>query len=228
MTDLMHRCYDHVDPTRFADDLAAKKWVLTLRDTANNHLVGFSTQTLVDANVDGQPITALFSGDTVVSREYWGQRDLLLGAAFLVDKIMSRVIERRLYWFLISKGYKTYHFLPVLFRKFYPSRKAATPKRVKRVIDVLGNLLGGERYNSQRGIIQNRGEGYVLKQDIAEMTKERTGDANADFFLSMNPGFETGDELCCVAELHPSNFTNVSRRLLQTHKHLTPDAAEPV
>ena len=42
------------------------------------------------------------------------------------------------YWFLISKGYKTYRFLPLFFREFYPRHDAPTPAWAKEILDALG------------------------------------------------------------------------------------------
>ena len=70
MFDLMDRHYENVVRRTFESDLAEKRWVVELRSQANGELCGFSTQTLLDANVDGRPVKALFSGDTIIDPRY--------------------------------------------------------------------------------------------------------------------------------------------------------------
>src|SRR5438874_9967725 len=108
---LMCRHYDNVDPSTFAADLAEKQWVILLLDPQTEALCGFSTQVLLDAEVAGQPVKALFSGDTIVARERWGDNTLAQVWGRLALSLIDRLPASELYWFLISKGYKTYRFL---------------------------------------------------------------------------------------------------------------------
>ena len=218
MFNLMHQCYDNVSRETFSKDLADKHWILMIRAIGTGRIVGFSTQKLRELKIDGKAYSILFSGDTVVQRKYWGKRELLPASACLVDELMPRTKGDKFYWFLISKGYKTYHFLPVLFREFYPNKDRSIPLQAKRVIDFLGSELGGDDYDPERGVIKSQGGWYVLKEDIAEMTTLRTKDPHAQFFVQMNPGFGRGDELCCLAELKAENYSNVALRLLRNYK----------
>src|SRR4051794_39868238 len=54
---LMERHYDNVQRQRFDEDLAAKRWVILVREPCTWRLCGFSTQTLVDVCVDGRSVT---------------------------------------------------------------------------------------------------------------------------------------------------------------------------
>ncbi len=218
MFQLMHQCYDNVALETFMSDLAEKHWALMIRAVDSGDIVGFSTQKLREIEIASRPISILFSGDTVIKREYWGKRDLLLASACLVDELMKRVQGEKFFWFLISKGYKTYHFLPVLFKSYFPRLGAEPSAESKAVIDYLGRELGGDLYDAQKGVIHSTGGWYVLKEDIAEMTTLRPKDPHAQFFLQRNPGFAQGDELCCLAELSADNYTNVALRLLKNYK----------
>lgn len=75
MLDLMNRHYHDVCPRAFAVDLAEKQWVIVVRDS-RRQMQGFSTQMVLDVVVDGRKIKALFSGDTIVDRQHWGDRAL--------------------------------------------------------------------------------------------------------------------------------------------------------
>ena len=218
MYQLMRQCYDNVSQETFTNDLLDKHWVLMIRSVETGKVVGFSTQKLRELEIAGKAYSILFSGDTVVQRKYWGKREILLASACLVDALMQRVRGGKFYWFLISKGYKTYHFLPVLFKEFFPNKDCSTPDEVKQILDYLGTELGGNLFDPQRGVIESQGGWYVLKEDIAEMSTLRTKDPHAQFFMQLNPGFPSGDELCCLAELNTDNYTNVTLRLLRNYK----------
>src|SRR5436309_2239183 len=131
---LMERHYENVHRARFDADLDEKDWVILLRDRGTGEIGGFSTQMLLDADVDGRPIKALFSGDTIVDRDRWGDSALSHVWGRLALALIDRAGETELYWFLISKGFRTYRFLPVFFHEFYPRHDRPTPGWAKGVI----------------------------------------------------------------------------------------------
>src|SRR5205823_6261147 len=103
-------------------------WVIQLIDPVTDALCGFSTQALLDVDVAGRrPVKALFSGDTIIDRGHWGVSALTRVWGRLALSLIDALPSTELYWFLISKGYKTYRFLPVFFREFYPRHDAPTP-----------------------------------------------------------------------------------------------------
>src|SRR5689334_8795057 len=112
---LMDRYYENITPASFATDLAEKQWVILLLDPQSGEVCGFSTQVLLDAAIAGRPIKALFSGDTIVARDRWGDPALAHVWGRLALSLIDALPETDLYWFLISKGYKTYRFLPLFF-----------------------------------------------------------------------------------------------------------------
>src|SRR5262249_16026701 len=102
-------------------------WVLLLRDRATRAPVGFSTQVLMDVRVEGVGVRALFSGDTVIHREYWGSQELTRTWLRFAGDALTASGGPPFYWFLIPKAYPTYLYLPLFFRAFYPRYDAATP-----------------------------------------------------------------------------------------------------
>ena len=81
MFELMEQYYDCMDLKRFEKDLASKDDVILLLDGKTDVIKGFSTLKTVELEHGGKTAYGLFSGDTVVHRDYWGQR--VLGKAFL-------------------------------------------------------------------------------------------------------------------------------------------------
>jgi hypothetical protein len=211
---LMDRHYENVDPAAFAADLAEKDWVIQLLDAETDELCGFSTQMLLDADVAGRPVKALFSGDTIVARERWGDSALAHVWGRLALTLMDRHPGSELYWFLISKGYKTYRFLPLFFHEFYPRHGLLTPSWAREVTDALGRRKFPDAYDPTAGVVRAGPGKDRLREGIAEITTERLRDPHVRFFVEHNPGHPRGDELCCLAPLTRANFTPAAYRVI--------------
>jgi len=162
---------------------------------------------LIDIQVDGRPVLALFSGDTIIDRSRWGDNALAYAWGEFVLGLVDQSPDRELWWFLIAAGYKTYRFLPVFFKEFYPRHDRATPDCAQAVIDALAGHLYPEHYDASTGVIRAQPHQYRLRSGVADITAERLRDPHICFFAQKNPGHAGGDELCCVARLTRSNFT---------------------
>ena len=156
MFELMREYYQAITAREFLADLSRKDSVVLLKDAAGA-IRGFSTVAAFRVNLDGQPFCAVFSGDTVIDRRYWGER--ALGKAFLrrlfAEKIKSPF--EPLYWLLISKGYKTYLMMANNFAEHYPRFEKPTPSRAKSILDSCYSTLYPETYDSSRGVIVSGG-----------------------------------------------------------------------
>jgi len=211
---LMERHYANVQHDLFDSDLAEKTWVILISDPASGDLCGFSTQMLMDVEAAGRPIKALFSGDTIIDRHRWGDQAL----AHVWGRLALSLVEAHpcaeLYWFLISQGYKTYRFLPLFFREFFPGRDAPTPAWAHTAIDALARARYPHDYDPTTGIIRAGSRQYRLREGLADITPGRLRDDHVRFFQARNPGHERGDELCCLAPLTRANFTPAAWRVI--------------
>jgi hypothetical protein len=157
----------------------------------------------------------LFSGDTIVERSCWGQTLLAQAWGQLALDLIDRYPAGALHWFLISKGYKTYRYLPLFFREYYPRRTSATPLWATAIIDVLGRRKYPQAYDPKTGIIRAEASACRLRRNVAAVTEGRLRDADVRFFIERNPGHERGDELCCIAPLSRENFSVAAARPLR-------------
>jgi hypothetical protein len=223
---LMERHYANVRRDVFDADLSAKPWVILVTDPATAELCGFSTQTLLDAVAGGRPVKALFSGDTIVDRNHWGDPALAHAWGRLALSLIDTLPGVELYWFLICKGYKTYRFLPLFFHEYFPRPDESTPAWVQTIIDALARTRFPEAYDAHAGIIRAGPSQYRLRQGLADVTPERLRDPNVRFFHERNPGHADGDELCCLAPLTRGNFTPAAYRVIGPEP-LTPTGAQP-
>jgi len=215
MLALMARFYEGVSARMFADDLAEKEWVIRLSHPETGELCGFSTQMVLDQPVGSRRIKALFSGDTIVDERYWGEQGLVREAVRLAASLIDRWPDDELYWFLISAGYKTYRFLPVLFHEFFPCHDRTTPPEQQAVLDVLAGTKYPDRYDAEQGVIRASSEQYHLRAGVAEVTPERERNPHVRYFLKRNPGHTRGEELCCLARLTRANLTPAAQRFLR-------------
>jgi len=195
---LFARYYDKVTRAEFERDLDEKQYLIRMHDAAGG-LCGFSTIQVLETRLGGRAVEAVFSGDTVIDRSVWGQKQLQrVFTRFLIGRKLRRPFGR-VYWFLISKGHKTY----LLMRNnltMFPNYERATPPDVRTVLDHVARLKYPDRYDPDRGVIAYP-DGSAVRSDVADVTPEAREDPDVRFFLERNPGWLHGDELCCLAEL---------------------------
>lgn len=212
---LMGAYYEGVTECEFAKDLAEKQWVIQVIDECSGAVRGFSTQMLLDWTVEGRAGRALFSGDTIVDRELWGRNPLVQLWGRLALSLMDEAsATASLYWFLISKGFRTYRFLPVFFHEFYPRFDEKTPAEVRQIVDVLAAGKFATAYDPSAGVIRSNGGSCRLRPRMAEVTPARLCDPHVRHFIKLNPGHAAGDELCCLAPLTRENFTPAACRVI--------------
>lgn len=214
MFSLMESYYDGLERGAFDADLDEKEWVIRIMDEETNRLQGFSTQMLLEVEATGRTVRALFSGDTIVDRDARGERSLFQVSGWFLRSLMDADPGAELYWFLISKGYKTYRFLPLFFHEFYPRYDQPTPARFAAVIDALATYKFSSAYDGAKGIVKAGPNACRLRPGMAEIAPDRLRDPHIRFFAHRNPRHALGDELCCIAPLTPDNFTPAAHRAM--------------
>ena len=125
MFELMSMNYENYQKVNFETDLLEKDGVLIIYDE-NLVLQGFSTYKLIETEFENQQICAIYSGDTILNQQLWGSFASFKAFGFLLQTILTQH-SGLLYWFLISKGHRTYLFLPLFFHRFYPNFRESTP-----------------------------------------------------------------------------------------------------
>ncbi len=202
--------FEGVTRERFEADLAEKESVILLRDDAAT-IKGFTTIMRMRTVVEDEPVAAFFSGDTIVARDCWGESELPRLWSRHVFAVRARMTERRVYWFLISSGYKTYRFLSVFFREFYPTYRGPAPKFEQRALDALARQKFAGEY--AQGVVRFAAS-TPLRAGVAAVTAERLRDPHVAFYIRANPGHARGDELACLCPLEHSNLTTAGQRMV--------------
>lgn len=210
---LMNQFY-YADERTFFDDLEQKTDIILLHDE-QSLLRGFTSAKLFNMMQNGEMVKILFSGDTIIHPEFWGTLELpRVWGRFMLDRL-AEIGRQKLYWFLISSGYRTYRFLPAYFHDFFPRYDLETPEIMQKILDAAAEKMFGERYDRQAGIIRLENP-TPLREIIAPPGEERCKNPHIDFFLKRNPGYDRGDELACITRLSLENIKPFVKRLLRT------------
>ncbi len=203
--------FDGVTRERFDADLAEKTWVLLLEDDGG--LRGFSTLFLYETSVPGEGVcTVVYSGDTIVDPAAWGSAALPRCWIGAVRRLREEYPKGRLWWLLLTSGFRTYRLLPVFWKDFWPRWDAPAPPDVQERIDALAREKLGGAYRAEEGIARFP-EPQKLRGDLAEVPPGRKLDPHVAYFLDRNPGWAEGDELVCLTEIAEENLTAAGRRM---------------
>ncbi len=207
----------YADVTRetFERDLSNKSHVILLVDQRMGAICGFSTFVLYDEVIQGKRIGVLYSGDTIIQREYWGQTALQRAfiRAFLRYKL--RRPWRSTYWFLISKGYKTYLLLSRNYCEYWPRHEQQTPAFEQAVLHTLSTKRFHETYKPELGILRFDTPLGKLREHVAPIDPELLAYPDIAFFLIRNPGHVRGEELCCLGKFDTKTILYASVRMLR-------------
>jgi hypothetical protein len=187
--------YERTDERRFFADLDDKHDVILLRDLADGALAGFSTQHVSTLG----PTVIVFSGDTIIAPAYHGQSALQRAFVRYVLEVARQHRGAAVYWFLISKGYKTYLLLSRNFPSYWPRFDQPTPPAIQRLMDQAATTRFGAAYDPRTGVVRFDPPGPRLADDVAPLPSDPAPDVA--FFAARNPGHADGDELCCLGRI---------------------------
>ncbi len=215
MFNIMNDVYNGTTFEKFISDLANKNYVLMLYDS-NNLIQGFTTIQIYDENFEGKPVKILYSGDTVIDQKARGDIELMRAWWRFSFEIQQRYKSHDVYWFLISKGWRTYKFFPLFLKDFYPNVNKTTPKNIQNFMNKISKNKFGDLYRA--GIIYPKNPDY-LKSGLKDVPEHKKQDKDVIFFLEKNPEYYKGNELVCLAKLHPDNLTKAGLRLLHGVKN---------
>jgi len=202
---IMQVYYGNTSFETFTVELGKKKDVVLLLDESGE-IRGFTTFAIFPYDMQTQ---LLYSGDTIVEKEYWGKHNL--SQAWINNAMKyAEKFDGKSYWFLLSKGYKTYKYLNTFFNEYYPRVDTETPESVQLIMDTFAVQQYGEKY---RNGVWEAGNDF-LREEYDHTDEAAKRDKNTAFFLEKNPGYINGNELICLCEISINNLNKVGRRVL--------------
>ena len=202
--------YDGSSPSLFFRDLASKDEALLVRH--GRTLVGFTTFRFFEHEWRGRRAGVVYSGDTVVAREHWGQQALAFDWISRMGAIKRERPERPLYWLLLVKGHRTFRYLPLFAKSFHP-HWSIDRSDLKPLADELASAMFPRDYNRDSGVVEFTESRGHLKPDIAIPSPAEAARDDVAFFLAHNPGYRRGHELVCLAEIETHNMKPLTLRL---------------
>jgi hypothetical protein len=208
---LLARYFDGVTPEQFRRDLAEKNRVILL--TRGDEIVGFSTVLAYETSFDGSPVSVICSGDTIVAQDAWGTSALPRAWIASVTELRADFPRGPYYWMLLTSGFRTYRFLPLFWREFYPCFERSTPPDTQRLLTQLASERFGSQFDAATGLVRFTVP-QRLRGELSAFPQGRAPDAHVQFFFDHNPRHTQGDELVCLTSLDQKNLTSAGRRML--------------
>ena len=182
----------------FISDLNKKDGAFIVRHRKTQEIVGFSTLGIYEFELNGRKAKGLFSGDTIVEKQYWGTRSLQRAA---ITKMVWEAFKnpfKMQYWLLISKGYKTYLLMTRNFHDYYP-RRGEHNADMQAMVEQYCEAMFPGKLDRERMVLDFGENANCLMDHVAGITPELRADADIAFFEQRNPGWERGNELPCIA-----------------------------
>ncbi|MDX1589264.1 MAG: hypothetical protein R3296_10010 [Oleiphilaceae bacterium] len=198
MYEIFQRYYHHTDIETFLKDLSNKTGVVLVRTRGDKDIVGFTTVRILDMEAGGLRGKGFFSGDTILERQYWGNKAMHLGLFRVMLREKLRRPWRPVFWLLISKGYKTFLLMANNFENYYPNPENRRPELKRLVWQYCEDLFPGV-YDPQKEVLDFGDVSQCLREDVAAVSDElRRREPKIDFFQRRNPEWHRGTELPCI------------------------------
>ena len=208
--------YQNTPFETFMADLSKKTGVHIAKRVTDGKVVGFSTAVSFLTEVDGKQVRMLFSGDTVMAKEYWGNP--AFPQSFfrwvLAERLKHPFIE--LNWFLISMGYRTYLILANNFYDYYPNIDGENA-HLKKVAFAAADTLFPGKLNRENGLVEFGDEACALSDFVTPINDKERQVPKIAFFEKCNPDWMNGSEMACAGSLSWSTF---GRALLDMRRTL--------
>lgn len=201
MWSVFRQYYADISESRFLADLHEKQWVILLLDEGDRSVQGFSTIQVLRRRFEGREYLAVYSGDTIIHAAYWGQTALQAGFYRFLMRLMLSNPFTPVYWFLISKGFKTYLLVSRGCPDYWPRHDQPTPPRILGMLDQLASEKFGDAWQPATGILHFATPAGRLREGVAPISAELLSHPDIRFFAERNPGHAQGDELCCLARI---------------------------
>jgi hypothetical protein len=207
----LYECYyDGTSEAIFREDLSGKSHVLMLE--SEGELRGFSTIAVIDFEFEGAANRAVFSGDTIIDQQFWGEQELVRAFCRFCGALKATAPQLPLFWLLISKGYRTYRYLEAFAHDYQPHHSRTPTREARARLDTLARHKFGASFDAAAGLLRFPESRGHLKPRWAEVRDPLQQHPAVQFFLERNPRFYAGEELVCLTELVVDNLRSFAKR----------------
>jgi len=214
---LMSDHFENIDKPQFFADLDEKHSVILISDPRVERIVGFATLGILSTSLDGEPLAAIFAGDTVVEPAYWGHHAWIRHWSRQAFELAESVAPDPAYFLLLTSTHRSYRFLPGFFRDYWPRPDHTLSPLMRRRRDALVRQKFAREYDAASGVISLRRPTPVREHRVDPVADTRD-DTEANYFRKLNPGYQRGDFLVCFTEYSWANMTALGRRISRQQK----------
>ena len=208
---LLRKNFHGIERDGFEADLNKKNRVILIQE--NGELQGFSTFLYYTTRYRDETLGIVYSGDTIVEADARATLELPRTWIKAVRQTGTDYRTDRQFWLLIVSGFRTYRFLPVFWKAFYPRFDSPTPPAKRELLHHLATQRFGDFFDPHRGIVEFP-RPQPLRDSLAAMPASRLADPHVRFFERANPGWRNGDELVCLTEICDRNLTRAGERMV--------------
>lgn len=200
MWTLFIRHYTGMTRDVFEHDLMQKQQALIL--WRSGELAGFTSQRF--ETIQGHRV--VFSGEVIVTPE---ARDI--GTAHFFRNWAKAVWNNCDWWCALSAGPRTFRIPHTFCKRMTPNAAGDETTEERELRHIFAEYIYGDGYCRERGIVI-LDQPYTLREQDQQI---REGYPMDEYFRSVNPGWQKGDELVNLINLHSDNWKPVALRILK-------------
>jgi hypothetical protein len=210
--ELMSEHFAGIDRGHFEHDLREKEWVFLVLEHGTERIVGFSTLMSLRTELDGEPLVAWFTGDTVIAPEHWGDRGFIRTVGKHMFALRKSLHDGPVYWVLLTCTNRSYRLMPGMFETYHPRRDTPTSPELLRKLEKLVRMKFPDEYDAEKTVVALK-EPTPVQGDRAAISDRHLADPEVAFFVQANPGYARGDYLACFTLLSYDNVNRLGRRI---------------
>lgn len=155
----------------------------------------------------------IYYGSAFLESEYRGKNLMQTVGKKYYLKIRLKHLMKKIYVWADLLSLRAYCMICSNYRRFYPSPDWETPKKIKKLMDYVGEKYYGDNYNSESGIVCKNSK-RIKDHEISYSEGDRK-DKYVNFFLDKNEDYLNGNGLICVI---PANIVNILSNAVHTLK----------
>lgn len=211
MYSIYQKYYENTRYELFVQDFQKKTGAFLILHPKTQQIVGFSTVLNCEIKVGQKSHRAVFSGDTIIEKQYWGSRALQFAMFHYLLKLKLKNPFEPIYWMLISKGFKTYLLLANNYASYYPHPEGGCD-HLQPIVEAYCEQYFNGYFDRHEGVLDFGDDYQPLKNEVAPITPEMLeNNSKIRFFEERNPNWRRGTELPCVGELQWRDFFRYSK-----------------
>ncbi len=197
----------------FNEELTDIDHCVLQEDAQSGELVGFATLNRLETAVDGTAVGLFHTVHCMLDRRYWGSNGLVRAMiAFLLERVRDDGTDRRWYWSYSAVGYRSYRYMPLLFRRHVPHPDQPPGPFDRALRDWLGRECFADYYDAEAGVVDWNWQGYGLTPEARAISDAKLDSPAVAEFRRLNPRWAESVELLCLARLDDGNLTGLAHR----------------